>query len=282
MPQGNFGEGETHDLMAGNAKIVDFLRDGVREATDTRGRFTVVTYPRDLSVAPSNAMMEYYMSEMGVYRKQVLIELDGSEKAVLQAGAMQWTLGAVNMETGVKGAGDLFGKALRGKATGESAIKPEYSGKGVVALEPTYKYIILEDVSRWGNDGMVVEDGMFLACDGSLSQTIQRRNNASSAVAGGEGLFNLKLSGNGVVALESNVPAAELVRVELNNETLKLDGPYAVMWSGGLDFRVERSSKSLIGSAASGEGLVNVYRGTGVVYMSPVTPTRSLFAATHS
>ena len=44
----------------------------------------------------------------------------------------------------------------------------------------------------------------------------------------------------------------------------------AIAWSGSLDFTVERSGKSLIGSAASGEGLVNVYRGTGKVLMSPV------------
>ena len=40
--------------------------------------------------------------------------------------------------------------------------------------------------------------------------------------------------------------------------------------SGSLDFTVERSGKSLIGSAASGEGLVNVYRGTGKVLLAPV------------
>lgn len=44
----------------------------------------------------------------------------------------------------------------------------------------------------------------------------------------------------------------------------------AIAWSGSLDFTVERSGKSLIGSAASGEGLVNVYRGTGKVLMAPV------------
>ena len=37
-----------------------------------------------------------------------------------------------------------------------------------------------------------------------------------------------------------------------------------------LDFTVERAGKSLLGSAASGEGLVNVYRGTGKVLLAPV------------
>lgn len=45
----------------------------------------------------------------------------------------------------------------------------------------------------------------------------------------------------------------------------------AVAWSGSLEFTVERSGKSLIGSAASGEGLVNVYRGTGKVMMAPIS-----------
>lgn len=45
----------------------------------------------------------------------------------------------------------------------------------------------------------------------------------------------------------------------------------AIAWSPSLKFTVERSSKTLIGSAASGEGLVNVYRGTGKILMTPVT-----------
>ena len=50
---------------------------------------------------------------------------------------------------------------------------------------------------------------------------------------------------------------------------LKVDGNFVIAWSGSLNFTVERSGKSLIGSAASGEGLVNVYRGTGRLLMMP-------------
>ena len=48
-----------------------------------------------------------------------------------------------------------------------------------------------------------------------------------------------------------------------------IDGNMALAWSGSLNFTVERSGKSLVGSAASGEGLVNVYRGTGKVLLAP-------------
>ena len=96
------------------------------------------------------------------------------------------------------------------------------------------------------------------------------RSNLSSAVLGNEGLFNLSLSGSGFVALESPVPREELVEVELQNDVLRIDGNFAVAWSKGLEFTVEKSTKSLIGSAVSGEGFVNVYRGTGKVLMAPV------------
>ena len=64
--------------------------------------------------------------------------------------------------------------------------------------------------------------------------------------------------------------AEELIEIKLENDVLKVDGNMAIAWSGSLDFTVERSGKSLIGSAASGEGLVNVYRGTGKVLLAPV------------
>ena len=136
-------------------------------------------------------------------------------------------------------------------------------------LEPTYKYIILLDVGEW-NGSVVLDDGLFLACDAGLQHKAVMRSNLSSAVAGGEGLFNLGVMGNGIVCLEAPCPKEELIEITLNNDTLKIDGNMAIAWSGSLNFTVERSGKTLIGSAASGEGLVNVYRGTGKVLMTPV------------
>lgn len=69
------------------------------------------------------------------------------------------------------------------KVTNESAIKPLYKGNGVLVLEPTYKYIIIEDVGAW--DGMVIEDGLFYACDAGIDIKTVARKTLSSAVAGG-------------------------------------------------------------------------------------------------
>ncbi len=231
------------------------------------GPFTVIEHQRDLSVRPESAMASYYCAEMNVRKRQVLCDLSKAQVTV-QAGAMQWIVGDVNATTGIKGVGDLLEKAMRGKVSGEGTIKPEYTGSGIMMLEPTYKHLILMDAAEWGG-AVVLDDGLFLACDSRLKHKAVMRSSFSSAVAGGEGLFNLSLNGSGVFCIEADCPKEELIEITLQNDVLKIDGNYAVAWSAGLAFTVERSGKSLIGSAASGEGLVNVYRGTGKVLMMP-------------
>lgn len=232
------------------------------------GCFEVFEHQRDLSVDPTSASVAYFMHEMNFRKRQVFCNLTGNSVKV-QAGAMQWTAGSVAMDSGIKGAKDFFGKALKGLATGESTAKPIYHGNGHVMLEPTYKYIILEDISTW-DSGMVLDDGLFLACDASVREEVVARNSVSSALLGGEGLFNLSLSGQGVAVLESAVPREELIEIQLNDDEVRIDGNMAIAWSKSLQFTVEKSTKSIIGSLAGGEGLVNVYRGTGKVLMAPV------------
>ena len=261
---------------------IENLQNENRKYAKSIGNFHVLEYVQDASVSPMNAMNEYFMSKMHVRRRQVVIDIDKDHSAVIQAGSMQWMGGNVQATSGVKGIGDFLGKALKGAVTKETAVKPEYVGEGCLILEPTYKYIILADIGKWGSAGMTIEDGMFLACDANVKSKVVARKNLSSAVLGGEGLFNLSLQGNGVAALESNVPEDELIEVILENDELKIDGNLAVCWSSNLEFTVERSTKTLVGSAVSGEGLVNVYRGTGRVLMCPVAPTTSLFESTNT
>ena len=249
-------------------QIKNFMENDDVKVIDSLGAFSVVEYQRDLSVMPETAMEAFYASQMNVRKRQVVCDVSKSNVTV-QAGAMQWMVGNVKATTGINGVGDLFGKAVRGSVTGESAIKPEYTGDGTLVLEPTYQHILLLDLSKW-NGSVVLDDGLFLACESSLKHKAVMRSNLSSAVAGNEGLFNLGIQGNGIVCLESPCPKEELVEVTLDKDVLKVDGNFAIAWSGSLEFTVERSGKSLLGSAASGEGLVNVYRGTGKVLLAPV------------
>ena len=236
-------------------------------ATETMGVCTVIEHAMDYSVSPAAAQTEYFMSQMNVKRRQVAANLVGSVGLVLQAGAMQWTVGDVHATTGIKGVSDFLGKMVKGAVSKESAVKPEYVGCGLLVTEPTYRYLLLENAADWSG-GLVVEDGMFLACESSVRHEIQARASFSSVMAGNEGLFNLKLTGSGACVLESAVPRSEIVEVVLNDDVLKIDGHFAICWSGSLNFTVERSGKTLVGSAASGEGLVNVYRGSGRILLA--------------
>lgn len=240
-----------------------------RKILEQKGNITIFEYDHDMSTNLGAAMQYYYASKMNIRKRQVMVQLDDKHEVIVQAGAMQWMAGDVSSATNVKGIGDFAKKLVSSKVTNETAIKPRYMGNGVLILEPTYKYLLIEDVGAW-NGGMVIDDGLFLACEGSVDMKTVARKNLSSAVAGGEGLFNSCLTGTGYAVLECSCPREELVEVQLENDVLKVDGNFAIAWSESLNFTVERSTKTLIGSAASGEGLVNVYRGTGKVLMAPL------------
>ncbi|MBR0306264.1 MAG: AIM24 family protein, partial [Lachnospiraceae bacterium] len=202
-------------------QIRNFFDNDDVKVIDSLGAFSVIEYQKDLSVMPETAMQAYFASQMNVRKRQVVCDIAKSNVTV-QAGAMQWMVGDVRATTGLKGVGDLFGKAMRGSVTGESAIKPEYTGNGTLVLEPTYKHILLVDLKDW-NGSIVLDDGLFLACESTLKHKAVMRSNVSSAVLGNEGLFNLGIQGQGIVCLESPCPREELVEIWLDNDVLKVD-----------------------------------------------------------
>ena len=114
-------------------QISNFTDNDDVKTLSQMGPFSVIEYQRDLSVTPGSAVTAYYCSQMNVKKRQLVCDLSHAQ-VTIQAGAMQWMLGNVNATTGIKGVGDLFGKVVRGKATGESAIKPEYTGDGILVL----------------------------------------------------------------------------------------------------------------------------------------------------
>ena len=248
-------------------KINNFFDNSNVKCIAEGGVFSIYEHQHDLSVDSNTAMNSYFMEQMNVKKRQVLCKLDNST-VKLQAGAMQWITGDVEMDSGVSGAKDFFGKLVKGAVTGESAVKPLYTGTGCVMLEPTYNFLLIEDVASWGK-GSVLDDGLFLACEGNIQESINKRSDVATALLSGEGIFNLTLSGNGFCVLESPVPREELVEFELDNDVLKIDGNMAIAWSSSLQFTTENASKSIVGSTLSGEGVVNVYRGTGKVLVAP-------------
>ena len=255
----------------GNIKISNFIGDNDNiKVVDEQGPFKVIEFEKDLSVTPTESMIKYFSSKMNVRPRQLVVDLSQTSGIYLQAGAMQWMSGSNKLTTGIKGVGDFGKKFLKSAVTGETTVKPEYTGHGYLVTEQTYKHLIILNLNDFDNN-LMIDDGLFLAAEKSVDLAVKARTNLSSAIAAAEGLFNTVLSGDGYVCLESNIPLKELIIIEMENETVSIDGPMAIAWTSTLELTVERSGKSLVGSALSGEGLVNVYRGTGKILMAPLT-----------
>jgi len=214
----------------------------------------------------------YYAHQQGVILKQLAVRLDGG-RALLQPGALQYMQGTVEMKVtgGGGGVGGFLSRAITSAATGESGYKPEYAGRGVVWCEPTFKHLL---VGRLDGDEMLLDDGVFCACEGGIKVGRHVNRNVGAAALGGEGLIQAKLSGTGNFVLESPVPMSEIEILDLQNDTLTVDGDLVMAYSPTLEFRIEKSQKGLLNSMRGGEGLVHVFRGSGQVW---VTPTVGLY-----
>lgn len=216
----------------------------------------------------SNAYMAetmFYMDRQNIKVRQVAVYLN-NDSVKVEPGAMSYFQGNIQMVSGVT-IGNAIGRFFTGAVTGEAAAQPEYTGTGVVVLEPSFKHFIVLELQQ--NEQVIVDKGMFYAAQGSVDVRAVAQKSFSAALGGGEGIFQIQLTGPGVVVLECVVPMEEINIIEMENDTLKVDGNFAVLRTSGLQFTVERSSKTLVGSAVSGEGLVNVYRGTGQIWLAP-------------
>ena len=250
--------------MRTNLKITNNLE--VLSEMSGDSTFQILEYDTlsgSLDVASAEQM--YFMREIGMTLKQVKIILEDSSVR-LQSGALSYMKGRIDLRAGLSGIMGLGKKLISSKVTGESAIKPLYTGTGEIYLEPSFGHFALIELE---DDEVIIDDGLFYACEEGIEVGAAMQKNISSAFFGNEGLFQTKLEGSGVAVLELPVPEYEIRRVVLINDTLKVDGNFALLRTGDIEFTVEKSSRSFIGSAASGEGLVNVYRGTGEIWLMP-------------
>ncbi len=252
-------------------KIKNFIRENDNiKVVDEKGPFTIIEYEKDLSLTPRDAMIMYFSSKMNVRPRQLVADLSKTSGVCLQSGSLQWMSGSNKLSSGIEGVGDFGKKYLKSKVTGESTVKPEYAGDGYVVTNKTYKHLIILDLDDFDNN-LMIDDGLFLAAEKSVHLTVKARTNLSSAIAANKGLFNTVLEGNGYVCLESRVPFKEIIVLELNNDTVSIDGSMAIAWTSTLELTVEKSANTFVGAAISREGFVNVYRGTGKILMAPLT-----------
>lgn len=208
--------------------------------------------------------------QSGIKLKQIRIILEESS-VKLESGSLSYMKG--NIEIKNKSGGLLgFGKKIiSSKLIGETAFKPTYIGTGEIFLEPSFGHFALIELE---DDEIIVSENMFYACEDGIEVNATMQKNVSAAFLGNEGFYQARIQGSGIVALKVPVPESEIFKCILINDTLKVDGNLAILRTGNIEFSVEKSSKSIVGTALSGEGMVNVYRGTGEVWL---IPTKSVY-----
>jgi uncharacterized protein (AIM24 family) len=196
--------------------------------------------------------------------RQVRVLLKNGE-LITESGALQFMKGDVTMkvDSSLKSAARGI---LSNKLTGETSVKPRYTGNGEIYLEPSFDHFLVFEMD---NEEIVADKGVFYCCESSIAVGVAAQRNISSALAGGEGLFQTRLTGSGICVIQCNVPIEHILIYQLDNETLQVDGNYALLRRGKINFTVEKSTKSWIGTARSGEGLLQTFRGTGEVWIIP-------------
>lgn len=235
------------------------------EMESSSAKFQILEYD-DLQGSSdlSSAFMLSYMRSANIKLRQVKISLHDSSVFV-ESGALSFMRGNLDASSNVGGPGGLVKKFISSTLTGEHVIKPLFSGTGEVLLEPSFNHYVLLSLEE--GEEVIVDDKMFFAAEGTVTLGAKAIRSISGAVLGRETLFQTSLKGPGIAVLEVPVPEQEIFKYKLNNDTLKVDGNIAFLRSGSIDFTVERSTSTLVGTAVAGEGFLHVYRGTGEVWL---------------
>lgn len=192
-----------------------------------------------------------------------LLEIKLNGRVWSKAGSMVAYQGAVKfIRQGVmeQGLGNLLKKALSGE--GMQLMKMEGNGRVYVA-DAGKKVTLLrlngESIFVNGNDVLAFEDG--------IESTITMMKRMAGMMSGG--LFNVKLSGRGVVAITSHYEPLTL-RVSAQGGPVFTDPNATVAWSDGLtqDFVTDISLGTLLGRG-SGESVQLKFSGEGWVVVQP-------------
>ena len=198
-----------------------------------------------------------------------LLKIELSATSVMaRNGAMVAYQGDVRFQH--KGGG--LSRLIKKAATGESLRLMEASGTGELFLA---SQAMLVHVLRLQNDSMTVNGANILAFEAGIDWDITRVKGGTAGMLAG-GLFNVGLSGTGLVALVSD---GEPLRLDVAEAPTFADPQAAIAWSGGVstNLKSDVQAKSLIGMG-SGESFQLGFSGQGWVLVQPsegrFTPTQ--------
>ncbi|EHI74034.1 HTH DNA-binding protein [Streptococcus criceti] len=108
-----------------------------------------------------------------------------------------------------------------------------------------------------------LNDGAFLALDGSAQYTMERQSVGRAFFGGQGGLFIMTTQGQGTLLANS---FGSIQKIELNQQEITIDNAHVVAWSRELDYQIHLEN-GFLQSIGTGEGIVNTFRGSGEIYV---------------
>lgn len=236
------------EMSSGNVKVQILEYDELKGSRDLR-----------------TAVLMNYLKNSSIRLRQVRVVLN--EGAVYaEKGSLCYVRGPVEIHSSAQGIAGLAKKFFSSKLTGEEVVKPVYRGSGEVLFEPSFNHFIIIELEN--DEEIIIDNKLFFAASDTVDISFTTAKTISGVMFGEEGVFQTKLKGNGFVVLELPVPETEITKFTLKNDTLKVDGNYSLLRSGSIEYTVERTTSTLAGTAISGEGLLQVFRGSGEVWLA--------------
>lgn len=180
----------------------------------------------------------------------------------------------VAMSTTIDVEGKMDGGLLGGLArmvAGESFFFQSLTarrGPGEVLLAPAIPGDIL-DVELDGSYSLIVQkDGFLAGSEGLVVST--KMQNLSQGIFSGEGFFVVKVSGHGIVFINT-YGGIHVINLEPGQEYI-VDNSHLVAWPDYMDYTIEKASTGWISTFTSGEVAVCRFRGPGPVIIQTRNP----------
>lgn len=157
-----------------------------------------------------------------------------------------------------------LGKMLKRAVSGEGTRLTKAEGAGQLYLADQGKKVSILNLQ---GDTIIVNGNDVLAFQDTIQWDIKLMRRVAGMLAGG--LFNVKLEGNGLVAITTHY---EPLTLRVTPQTpISTDPNATVAWSGSLEpeFKTDVSFKTFLGRG-SGESIQMAFHGEGFVVIQPM------------
>lgn len=195
------------------------------------------------------------------------IELNPEEKVYIEPGSMVYHSNNIKLNAKLNGSGSGIKKLVhavgRKFSSGESYWITEAEAVneiGHLSIAPSLPGEVL--ALNLGERQYRINDGKFLAMDGSVNYSMKSQSLGKAIAGGTGGFFVMTTEGEGTLLCNSYGSIKKLV---LKDDEITIDNHYVVAWSTDLEYDIDFDN-GLIHSIGNGAGIVNKFKGTGEIY----------------